>query len=85
MTCPHCHEELVVGSWPFCRGGHAPASVTVIGDEIDVVQEHFGPTPERFRSRQRMKQRMRELGLMPYVRHVGERGSDKSTKTQRWV
>ena len=85
MTCPLCGATLEIGSWPFCKGGHAPASVSIIGDEIDVTIEHFGPTPERFRSRERMKQRMRELRLEPFVRHVGEQGSDKSTKTSRWI
>lgn len=75
----------MIGSWPFCKGGHAPGSVTMIGDEIDIVQEHFSHTPERFRSRARMKQRMRELKLEPFVRHVGAQGSDKSSKTQRWI
>lgn len=80
MTCPDCGVELVVGSWPFCRGGHTPGSVTMIGDEIDIVQEHFSHTPERFRSKERMRQRMRELKIEPFVRHV-----DGSKTVSRWI
>jgi hypothetical protein len=85
MTCERCGVELHVGDWPFCRGGHGPGVTTMIGDEIDVTIEHFSHVPERFRSRERMRQRMRELKLMPFVRHVGEQGSDKSKHTQRWI
>lgn len=87
MTCEACGGELVVGSWPFCKGGHAPASklFNVIGDECDVTQENFGVEPEHFTSKREMSRRAKELGLMPMVRHVGENGGDKSSKTVRWV
>ena len=88
MICELCGEELVIGSWPFCRDGHAPsANYTVIGDEIvgGFVQEHFGVEPETFYSKREMSRRAKELGLVPFVRHVGEEGTDKSTKTSRWV
>lgn len=89
MTCELCGLELVIGSWPFCRDGHAPATqlFNVISDEIPggFVQEHFGPTPETFYSKSEMARRAKELGLTPFVRHVGEQGSDKSSKTSRWV
>jgi hypothetical protein len=89
MRCPACNEELVVGSWPFCRGGHAPRTqlFNVISDSIPggFVQENFGPTPEVFYSKKEMARRAKELGLVPFVRHVGEQGSDKSKHTSRWV
>jgi hypothetical protein len=85
MICEKCGEELVVGSWPFCRGGHAPGTANVIGDEIDISTDNISGHMERFRSRARMNQRMREFGVMPYVRHVGEPGSDKSKATTRWT
>lgn len=88
MTCPECGGTLVVGSWPFCKDGHAPATklFNVIGDEIvgGFVQEHFGVQPETFYSKREMARRAKELGLVSMVRHVGEQGSDKSTKTSRW-
>jgi hypothetical protein len=49
------------------------------------VQENFGPTPEVFYSKKAMARRAKELGLMPFVRHIGENGTDKSSKTTRWV
>lgn len=89
MTCDKCGEELVVGSWPFCRDGHAPATklFNVISDEIvgGFVQENFGVQPETFYSKRAMALRAKELGLMPFVRHIGEQGGDKSSKTTRWV
>lgn len=87
MNCPDCGVEMVVGSWPFCKGGHAPATrlFNVISDECDITQEHFGPTPEHFTSKSEMMRRAKELNLMPFVRHVGEQGSDKSSKTSRWI
>jgi hypothetical protein len=87
MTCEKCGVQLVVGSWPFCRDGHAPATklFNVIGDECDIWQEHFGVTPEHFTSKGEMARRAKELGLVSMVRHVGEQGGDKSSKTSRWV
>jgi hypothetical protein len=59
----------------------------VIGDEIvgGFVQEHFGVQPETFYSKSEMARRAKELGLVSMVRHVGEQGSDKSSKTSRWT
>lgn len=89
MTCPDCGKEIVIGSWPFCRDGHEPAAklFNVIGDEIvgGFVQENFGDQPETFYSKSEMRRRAKELGLVNFVRHVGERGSDKSKNTSRWV
>jgi hypothetical protein len=87
MICESCGGELVVGSWPFCKGGHAPSAklFNVISDECDITQENFGPTPEHFTSKSEMMRRAKELNLMPFVRHVGENHTDKSTKTSRWV
>lgn len=89
MTCDKCGGELVVGSWPFCSGGHAPAVklFNVISDEIQggFTQEHFGVQPETFYSKRAMALRAKELGLVPMVRHVGENHTDKSSKTSRWI
>jgi hypothetical protein len=81
--CPRCGVSLAIGDWPFCPHGRGVAHV--VGDEIDLTIEHFGPRPERFRSRARLRQRMRDLKLEPFVRHVGAPGSDKSRYTSRWV
>lgn len=77
----------MIGSWPFCKGGHKPGTASVVGDEIvgGFVQTNFGHEPETFYSKQAMARRAKELGLEPFVRHVGENGGDKSSKTSRWV
>lgn len=84
MTCEKCGGELVIGSWPFCPD-HSPGFSNVVGDECDVYQEHFSKDVEHFDSKQAMARRAKELGLQPFVRHVGDQGSDKSSKTQRWI
>lgn len=87
MTCPGCGAQLVVGSWPFCSGGHAPVErlFNVISDACDITQENFGVTPEHFTSKSEMARRAKELELLPMVRHKGEQGSDKSKHTSRWI
>jgi hypothetical protein len=84
MICESCGGVLEIGSWPFCPD-HGRASLSVVGDECDITQEHFGPTPEHFTSKQAMARRAKELNLIPMVRHVGDPGSDKSAKTSRWI
>jgi hypothetical protein len=83
--CDKCQKTLLVGEWPFCPHGFGHNSVQA--DEIPggFVQENFGPTPEVFYSKKAMARRAKELGLMPFVRHIGENGTDKSSKTTRWV
>lgn len=85
MICPDCGGEIKVGDWPFCKDGHTPGFSNVVGDECDVYQENFSKDVEHFTSKQAMARRAKELGLMPFVRHVGDQGSDKSSKTSRWV
>jgi len=61
----------------------------VIGDEIDIMVPHGvcheDGTPKRFRSKSALKQELAAKGLRECVRHVGQRGSDKSPFTTRWV
>jgi hypothetical protein len=59
----------------------------VISDEFvgGFVQENFGHKPETFYSKSEMARRAKELGLQPFVRHVGEQGSDRSKHTTRWI
>jgi hypothetical protein len=46
--------------------------------------EHLGHEPVLIRSRSQLKREMDARGLQPFVRHVGDPGSDKSRKTTRW-
>lgn len=61
------------------------AGLKQIGDEIDEVNENVAHEPVRFTSRSEKRRYLKEHGLMEFVRHVGEPGSDKSSKTVRWV
>lgn len=64
-------------------------AASVIGDEIDVEIKHGlcwpDGTPRRFRSRSELKRVERQSGWSNHVVHIGERGSDKSPHTSRWV
>lgn len=70
---------------PVCHGAgkeRASRSHTVIEDSIPggFVQEHFGDRAEVFYSKKDMARRAKELGLMPFVRHV-----DGDKHVSRWV
>ena len=93
-TCGTTEDRVTVialRNEQFCASGHklertyTPSAV--IDDSIPggFVQENFGHAPETFYSKREMARRAKELGLEPMVRHIGEQGSDKSSKTQRWV
>ena len=81
--CEHCGQGLAIGDWPFCPHGRAASAV--IGDEIDLVIENNGtPEPIRFRSREALRKHLDAHGLMPFVRHRPQPGSDKSPHTIDW-
>lgn len=66
---------------------HAAA---VIGDDIPGGIEirhgicHDDGSPKRYYSKSEMVRAAAEKGLVNYVRHVPDRGSDKSKETTRW-
>jgi hypothetical protein len=64
------------------RWNRARPQRTSSGDEIPggFVQENFGNTPEVFYSKKAMAARAKELGLLPFVRHV-----DGDKHVARWV
>lgn len=82
-NCRDCGGSLE----PFY--GQGKTSATVIGDEIDVLVPHGvchdDGTPRRFRSRSELNAAVKAAGLVNYVRHVPERGSDRSKFTTRWI
>lgn len=89
MICEACGKLLQVGEWPFCGGrnnhGFPLQGLKQIGDEIDEWNENVGHEPVHFTSRSERKRYLKEKGLVEFVRHIGDPGSDKSTKTSRWV
>ena len=64
--------------------GNSPA---VIDDSIPggMTIENLGPRPQTFYSKSDFKRAQDAAGLKPYVRHLGEPGSDKSKHTTRWI
>lgn len=91
-TCDKCgRTDIQVGEWPFCdgTGGHGFSLVGfgVVGDLIPggMVIENMTAIPETFYSKSDWKRRMKELGLINKVEHVGRPGTDRSSETQRWV
>jgi hypothetical protein len=80
VPCPSCGAATE-------RVWRSSMSAGVIPDEYTKpwVAEHLGHEPVTIYSRSQLKREMDARGLRPFVRHVGEPGSDKSSRTSRWV
>ena len=75
--CPDCGAPIT----RMHRG------TNIIPDDIPggMWVENLGPTPVQVFSKSQLRHEAEMRGLAPHVRHVGERGSDKSRFTSRWV
>jgi hypothetical protein len=82
--CPNCGKALAIGSWPFCKDGHEPASLVVVPDDIPGGREikSLGITVH---SRSQLRAELNARGLQPYVQHEGGHEGDRSGHTQRFV
>lgn len=76
--CPVCYGP----SERWYKGGYG-----VIGDDIPggLWVENLGHKPVKVYSKSELKFEAEKRGLVQKVRHVGTKGSDKSSLTQRWV
>ena len=83
--CDRCQKALESGEWPFCPHGFPVVGLKQIGDEIDEINENVAHEPVRFTSKSEKRRYLKEHGLIEFVRHVGEPGSDKSKHTTRWT
>jgi hypothetical protein len=87
--CTVCGLPLEIGEYPCVftarPHGRPVLGLKQIGDEIDEWNENVGHEPVHFTSRQERKRYLKEQGLVEFVRHIGEPGSDKSKHTTRWV
>lgn len=95
--CDRCgvdFDTLPLGAWPFCRGNqadHAPGHSNVITDDIPGGVEiahgicNEDGTPRRYYSKSSMTAEAKRRGLINYVVHRPERGSDRSPHTSRWI
>lgn len=81
--CPACGADMEP---EFHLTGKAPC---VIGDECDITVAHGlcheDGTPKRFRSKADLRAEAKATGWTNMVQHVGQRGSDKSPHTSRWI
>lgn len=85
------------GNTPLCVECGSPTTRAFLpestahahGDEIDVWIRHGlcheDGSPQRFTSKAAMAKEAKRRGVVPFVRHVGEPGSDKSKTTQRFI
>jgi hypothetical protein len=94
MTCDRCGHDIGIGDYPFCKGNvsdHQGGHYGVIPDDIPgglVIEHglcHEDGTPRTYYSKTEINREAKRRGWTPFVRHVGERGSDKSPHTSRWV
>lgn len=87
VTCPDCGKSIAIGSWPFCKDGHEPASIGARGDEIPggMTLENLGPDPVTVYSRSELKRELAARGLVEMVRHVPVPGTDRSPFTTSWT
>jgi hypothetical protein len=83
VLCPECKvptKRIWIGK-----------GAAVIQDSIEGgVLIHHGicnpdGSPRRFDSHSEIARAAKERGLVNYVEHVGERGSDRSKHTVRWI
>lgn len=85
-TCDLCHKVLAVGDFPFCP--HGRSEMKVIDDTLPGgarMLENLGPEPVYIETKSQLRSEMRARGLREFVRHVGDKGSDKSANTSRWI
>jgi hypothetical protein len=47
--------------------------------------ENLGAEPVYIETKSQLRAEMRARGLREFVRHVGDKGSDKSKNTSRWI
>lgn len=58
---------------------------TVVDDSLDEWNEMVAHDPVHFTSKAEKRLYLKQHNLQEFVRHVGEQGSDKSSKTVRWI
>jgi hypothetical protein len=79
VPCPTCGAETA-REWTSRAAIHGDDKF-IGGLTLENLDHH----PVTVYSRSELKREMDKRGLVSFVRHVGEPGSDKSSKTSRWV
>lgn len=88
--CEKCGKEIRVGEWAWCPHGfpERAGGVAVIDDQLPggpQMLENLSHEPVYVETKSQLRAEMHARGLRQHVRHVGEKGSDKSKNTTRWI
>ncbi len=80
LDCPTCGKAT---ERVWLASGRSP---TVIDDSIPGGKwiENLGNKWQKFYSKSDIAKAAKKAGLQPFVRHVGEKGSDRSRHTTSW-
>lgn len=88
-TCTVCGLPLEIGErgCVYTIRPHEPFSVSVVDDSYPGGKVLKNVAHEDITVYSRSEERivLKQHGVIPFVRHVGEPGSDKSRHTTRWI
>jgi hypothetical protein len=90
MTCDRCFKSLSDGDHGEGVCPYEPRrwGATVIDDQLPGgprMFENLGDKEVYIETKSQLRAEIQARGLQPCVRHVGDKGSDKSPFTSRWI
>jgi hypothetical protein len=90
MTCDRCFKPLAEGEHGegVCPYEPRKRVASIVDDTIaggPRMFENLGAEPVYIETKSQLRAEMRARGLREFVRHVGDKGSDKSKNTSRWI
>lgn len=71
-VCPKCGTAYGVGDYPFCKGGHGPASPSVIDDQLEGGPRRFetmGDDAPYIESKSQWRREVAARGLIHVDKH----------------
>jgi hypothetical protein len=89
-TCDRCFKPETEGEHGVGLCPYEPRKrfATVIDDQLPggpQMLENLGSTPVYCETKSQLRAEMAARGLRQSVQHVGEKGSDRSKHTTRWI
>lgn len=90
MTCDRCFKPVAEGEHGegVCPYEPRKMAASIVDDTIvggPRMFENLGPEPVYIENKSQLRAEMRARGLREFVRHVGDKGSDRSKNTTRWI
>jgi hypothetical protein len=90
MTCDRCFKPEAEGEHGegVCPYEPRRRVASIIDDQLPggpQMLENLGPEPVYCETKSQLRAEMRARGLRSFVRHVGDKGSDRSKNTSRWI